>query len=385
MPDQSIACPGGASSQTGSAVRQRYPQAPITDSGTISDVQKKLETDGGLCVVPVWNSHQGEVKAADFVWNLIEEAKIKLSDIWAKRIEFWLVRRRDVTVTYGKIGSVTVAQTQCSNFLRLKNSELVHCTLTTTAHEEYRKGAEWDGVLVAPNQGESEAGFEVADRQTANANNFTTFVKLASSRESTSNEAISVWLSGVAMRPLESNLGDAEQSFFEQLFDSAKGLDDIPRLIFVFKRTAKVGLLFEGARLYGGDLLDAEELESGDITVYEEAGSMSKFYTDELCSLFGHEFPVLLQDDFVLHRGVNTCLFACPALGIFTHGYEVETVEPVVRFFISKLFELIDNRVKCTPAQKLFFERYRDSWQENKSEFMQFNEVGVQPSTPISI
>lgn len=377
MPDQSIACPGGASSQTGSAVRQRYPQAPITDSGTISDVQRKLAADCGLYVVPIWNSHQGEVKAADFVWNLIEEAKIKLSDIWAKRIEFWFVRRLGVTATYGKIGSVTVAQTQCSNFLRLKNAELVHCSLTTIAHEKYRKGADWDGVLVAPSQGENEAGFEVADKQTANANNFTTFVKLASSHEPTSNETASVWLSGVAMRPLESNLGDAEQSFFEQLFDSAKGLDDIPRLIFVFRRTARVGLLFEGVRLYAGDLLDAEELESGDISVYEEAGTMSKFYTDELFSLFKLEFPDLLQDDFVLHRGVNTCLFSCPALGIYTHGYEVETVEPVVRFYISKLFELIDNGAECTPAQAQLFERHRDAWQERRSKFMQFKVVGV--------
>lgn len=377
MSDQPIACPGGASSQSGSAVRQRYPQAPIMDSGTISDVQKKLAADGGLYVVPIWNSHQGEVKAADFVWNLIEEAKIKLSDIWAKWIEFWFVRRRAVTAIYGKTGSVTVAQTQCSNFLHLKNSELIPCALTTTAHEEYRNGAKWDGVLVAPGQGENEADFEVADKQTANANNFTTFVKLASSHEPATSEAAAIWLSGVAMRPLETNLGDAEQSFFEQLFVSAKNLDDIPRLIFVFKRTARVGLLFEGVRLYGGDLLDAEELESGDISVYEEVGAMSKFYTDELYSLFKLEFTSLLQDDFVLHRGVNTCLFSCPALGIFTHGYEVETVEPVVRFYISKLFELIDNGAACTPAQTQLFERHKDAWQNRRSEFMQFKAIGV--------
>jgi prephenate dehydratase len=377
MSDQHILCPGGATSQTGSAVRQRYPDAQISDSGTISDVQKRLEIDGGLYVVPIWNSHQGEVKAADFVWNLIEETKIKLSDIWAKRIEFWFVRRRDVTATHGKIGSVTVAQTQCSNFLRLKNAELIHCTLTTTAHEAYRNGAEWDGVLVAPGQGESEAGFEVADKQTANSNNFTTFVKLASSREPTLNEASDIWLTGVAMRPLGANLGDAEQSFFEQLFDSVSDLNDIPRLIFVFKRTAKVGLLFEGVRLYAGDLLDAEEIESGDISIYEEAGAMSKFYTDELRGLFQQEFPGLLQDDFVLHRGGNTCLFSCPALGIYTHGYEVETVEPVVRFYISKLFELIDNGAKCTPEQSQLFERHKDAWHDRRSEFMQFKVVGV--------
>lgn len=317
------------------------------------------------------------MKAADFVWNLIEETKIKLSDIWAKRIEFWFVRRLGVTSTHGRIGSVIVAQTQCSNFLTQKNAELVQCDLTTIAHEEFRNGAEWDGVLVAPGQGESEAGFEVADKETANANNFTTFVRLASSHDSTSDEAATVWLSGVAMRPLESNLGDVEQSFFEHLFDSVKSLDDIPRLIFVFKRTARVGLLFEGTRLYAGDLLDAEELESGDISVYEEAGVMSKFYTDELNSLFRREFPALLQDDFILHQGVNTCLFSCSTLGIYTHGYEVETVEPVVRFYISKLFELIDNGAKCTPAQTQLFERHRDAWQDRRSEFMQFNVIGV--------
>lgn len=377
MLEQMISCPGGATSQSGNAVQQRYPGIPIADCGTIPNVQKKLGIDGGTYVVPIWNSHQGEVKAADFVWNLIEETKIRLSDIWAKRIEFWFVRRRDVTTCYGKIGSVTVAQTQCSSFLRLKNAELVHCTLTTTAHDEFRNGAEWDGVLVAPGQGENEAGFEVACRQTANSNNFTTFVRLASPREPASTEAAKIWLSGVAMRPLGANLGDAEQSFFEQLFDSTSDLNEIPKLIFVFKRPAKVGLLFEGARLYAGDLLDAEEIEGGDISIYEDAGAISKLYTDELHGLFQQEFPDLLQDDFVLHRGVNTCLFCCPALGIYTHGYEAETVEPVVRFYISKLFELIDNGARCTQAQLQLFERHKDAWQERKSKFMQFKVVSV--------
>lgn len=377
MSDQTISCPGGASSQTGSAVRQRYPRAQITNCGKISEVQGKLDDDGGPYVVPIWNSHEGEVTDADYVWNLIEKAKIKISDIWAKRIEFWFVRRVGVTISLGKIGSVKVARTQCSDFLHRRNAELVQCSLTTIAHEEYRAGAEWDGVLVAPGQGENEDGFEVVATQTANANNFTTFVKLSSSRESSVDETATIWLSGVAMRPLNASLGDAEQAFFEQFFESVADVSDIPKLIFVFKRTAKVGLLFEGARLYAGDLLDAEELESGDISIYEEVGAMSKRYTEELCSLFEQEFPPLLQDDFVLHRGVGTCLFACPILGLYTHGYEVETVEPVVRFYISKLFELIDDGAKCTPAQAQLFERYRDAWQEKNSEFMQFKMVGI--------
>lgn len=377
MPDQTISCPGGANSQTGNAVRQRYPKAQIANCGKISEVQIKLDDNGGPYVVPIWNSHEGEVTDADYVWNLIEKAKIKISDIWAKRIEFWFVRRTGATITHGKIGSVKVARTQCSNFLNRNNVELVQCSLTTAAHDEYRQGAEWDGVLVAPGQGENDVDFEVNNKQTANANNFTTFVKLVSSREPIVDETATVWLSGVSMRPLNSNLGDAEQSFFEQLFESAKDFNEIPKLIFVFKRTAKVGLLFEGTRLYAGDLLDAEELETGDISIYEEAGAMSKLYTEELHNLFKQEFPPLLQDDFILHRGVSTCLFACPILGLYTHGYEEETVGPVVRFYINKLIELIDNGAKCTPEQAQFFERHKDAWEENKSEFMQFKVVGV--------
>lgn len=375
MSDQPISCPGGESSQTGTAVLQRYPEIKITNCGTIPQVQEQLGTNGGTYVVPIWNSHQGEVQAADYVWNLIEKAKIKISDIWAKRIDFWFVRKVGYTSFHGKIGSVIVAETQCSNFLSSKNAELVRCALTTTAHEEYRNGAEWDGVLVAPGQGENEAGFEIAAKQTANANNFTTFVRLVSTCESSFDKTATVWLSGVAMRPLKAYLGETEQSFFEQLFESVKDINDIPKLIFVFNRTAKVGLLFEGARLYAGDLLDAEELENGNISIYEEAGAISKLYTAELDDLFKQEFPALLGDDFILHHGVSTCLFACPPLGLYTHGFEIETVEPVVRFYISKLIELIDNGAKCTPSQMLFFERHKAAWQDKKSEFMQFKTV----------
>jgi hypothetical protein len=109
-------------------------------------------------------------------------------------------------------------------------------------------------------------------------------------------------------------------------------LHDMPKLIFVLRRTANVGLIFEGAHLHAGDLLTSEEEEAGEISVYEDAGVTDRLYTDELSELFAKEFPDLGGADFILHRGTNTCLFACPPLGLYTHGYEVETVEPVVRF-----------------------------------------------------
>lgn len=377
MPEQSICCPGGADSQTGVAVRKRYPQVTISSCATIPDVKDGLFASGKPHAVPIWNSHQGEISKADFVWNLIEEERIRLTDIWGQRIEFWLVKRSVPSATYGKIGSVVVAKTQCSNFLAETGAELAPEDLTTIAHNKFREGAEWDGALIAPGQGENETGFVVANKQTANPNNFTTFVTLSPAHMPLPKTTTPIWLSGVAMRSFKDFLGETEQSFFETMFSSANELNEVPKLIFVFKRTAKVGLLFEGTQLHSGDLLNAEEIESGDISVYEEAGIIDRHYTDELRDLFTKEFPELVQNDFILHSGVNACMFVCPALGIFTHGYEIDTVKPVFCFYISKLFELIDNGASCTDEQKQLFKRHQDAWQEKQSEFIEFKIIAA--------
>jgi len=376
MNDHIIFCPGGARSQTGAAVSIRYPDASIEDCGNISDVLTHLDSNLGPYVVPIWNSHQGEVEKAQYVWNHIEEAKIKITDIWAKRIEFWFVRRTGDATTHGKIGSVVVAKTQCSVFLGKRGAELVGRELTTIAFAEYREGAAWDGVLVAERQGENEANYEVVSKQTANANNFTSFIRLVPSRAFAANGAsANSWLTGVMMRSFSSSLEDSQQSFFEQMLANITDLNDIPKLIFVFKRTAKVGLLFEGTRLYASDLLDVEELESGEISIYEEAGATAEPYTKELDSLFTETFPTLNHDDFIVQDGVSTCLFACPPLGLYTHGYEIDTVEPVIRFYISRLFQLWNDGAKSTPAQDDFFEHHKDSWQEKGSKFITFKKV----------
>jgi len=380
MPPKPIFCPGGESSQSGSAVKERYPNAPIKSCGDkIPDALSMSETHDGPFVIPIWNSHAGEVKAAAYVWDTIQDAKIKMTDAWAKTIDFWFVRRTGVPTAHGKIGSVVVAGTQCSGFFQRQNATLEKCDLTTVAFDKYREGMAWDGVLVAPGQGENEAGFEVVSKQTANPNNFTSFVRFVPSRAFAVNRAeIGSWLTGVRMRAFGVSLGDAEQTFFDELLGLVKDLKDMPKLVFVFNRDAKVGLLFEGMELHAGDLLDAEQLESDEISIYENAGATAKLYTTELNGLFDQNFHALIQDDFIIHSGVGTCLFACPPLGLYTHGYQVEMVEPVVRFYISKLFELWDDEVlKCTPAQAEFFARHKEAWLEKRSEFMQFKVVSA--------
>jgi prephenate dehydratase len=377
MSAYTIFCPGGADSQSGAAVKERYPEGVVSDCGKIPNVPLQLEDNPGPFVIPIWNSHQGEVKAAEYVWNHIQTAKIKLTDAWPKRIEFWFVRRAGSATAYKKIGSVVVAKTQCSRFLVEQAAELVECPLTTVAFDEYRRGAAWDGVLVAPGQGADDAALEVVSRQTANPNNFTSFAQFVPSRAFQVNASSAhSWITGVTMPSFGEALGDAEQAFFEEVLRSLTDLKDIPKLIFVLKRTANVGLIFEGTRLHAGDLLDAVQQEIGDIVVHEDAGATTKHYTDELRDLIWREFPDLKDSDFILHRGVNTCLFACPPLGLYTHGYEVETVEPVVRFYISGLFQCIEDEARCTPAQIAFFKRHRNAWLDKGSEFMEFKRVG---------
>ena len=375
MSPVSIFCPGGSESQTGTAVKKRYSEISIEKCGeNIKAVADHFELGGqGPYVVPIWNSHQGEVKAAEYVWDYIQAARIKVIDIWPERIDFWFIRRTGSSSSYRKIGSVSVAGTQCSAFLVRQNAELISCALTTVAHDQYRNGALWDGVLVAPGQGEHEAGYEVAEKNTANPNNFTSFIKFIPVKEFRLDAlTVKSWVTGVTMPSFSTSLGEMEQSFFEELLSPITDLIDIPKLIFVLKRTARVGLLFEGAQLHATDLLNVEEEAAGDISIYENAGVMENLYTNELQDLFTREFPDLQNEDFILHRGVSSCLFACPPLGLYTHGYEIETVEPVVRFYISKLFQCWDDGAKCTKAQTDFFQRHKDAWEERGSSFIQF-------------
>jgi len=364
-------------SQTGVAVTQRYGKVKIEAVAKIPDVSLKLDSNVGPFVVPIWNSHIGEIPPAEYVWNHLQDAKAKITDLWAKMIEFWFVSRTGPPTSYGEIGSVGVARSQCSRFLQRRDSTLVACELTTEAFRLYRAGQPWDGVLIAPDQDAIGKDCRVRSKKTANPNNFTTFVRLVPTRAFQPDQQTDAsWITGVTMRSfVAAALGDAEHAFFDNLLEKVSDVNEIPKLIFVLKRIANVGLIFEGNRLVAGDVLDADQLEAGGIMVHEDAGATAAPYTTELARLFQQSCPQLTKYDFILHDGATTCLFACPPLGLYTHGYEIEAVEPVVRFYISKLFQLWSDGAKCTPKQKQFFNRHKAAWAERGTKFMKFKIV----------
>jgi prephenate dehydratase len=373
-----IICPGGKESQTGTAVKARYRGLNIGSCTNITEVESLLPLSDELYAVPIWNSHQGEIGLSEFIWNNIERSGIKIIDLWAQTIDFWLVVKTGPLTNYGKIASVGVAQTQCSKFLDSIESDTVgfNFPLTTIAFDAFKKGAEVDGVLVAPGQGEEE-GYTVSEKQTANNFNFTSFVLLtASDSEYSWQGQASSWLTGVTLGNLSGEaLDDDQASFFEEMFRESIELSDIPKLVFVFKRTDKVGLLFEGEPFTAGHYLTSEQIELEDIIVHEEVGELKKAYTEELATLLAHEHSGILSEDFIVHKGSKTFLFSCPALGIFTHGFDDKTVEPVVRFYIDKVFEFIDNGGEASDSQENFFKKHEKSWREQRSNFISFSVI----------
>jgi hypothetical protein len=86
-------------------------------------------------------------------------------------------------------------------------------------------------------------------------------------------------------------------------------------------------------------------------------------------------FPKTFPHDFIKHIGTQTCLYACPALNIVTHGFDAAIVEAVVRRVIAKYFELIDAGLSCSPAEKKFFNRYKRDYYKEDSQFMNFMQV----------
>lgn len=84
MPPITIHCPGGVNTQTGAAVKERYVRVLIESCGEkISAVLELLPIHDGPFVIPIWNSHEGEVKAASYVWDSIQAEEIKITDAWA--------------------------------------------------------------------------------------------------------------------------------------------------------------------------------------------------------------------------------------------------------------------------------------------------------------
>lgn len=375
----------GKRSQTGSAFQAEFPDVkfPETTYG-FDEIKTRMEGGKVRAVLPIWNSHAGEVTISHALSMLFEE-KTRLYHLWPQRIIFvCLGKSKDVSAIKNII-SVSVAEQQCSLYLNTNQFKFENGGPTTKSYEKFKANHEYGAVLVAP--GYEDCGYPVLCPDASNPINFTTFALLASSdSEKWDANEWGLLASKIGdgskiftaiQLPLNKVLTDLQEDLFDRLIDDAQTVEDIPKVLFVaVHEYSKCRLLIEA----GGEFIPPEMLgedgASEDIKVVPNVGTPAHEYTDRVESFVSETFSSA-SGDFIKHQGTKTCFFACPALGIFTHGYEVTATEFVVRQVIKKNFDFIDRGGSCNLVQKQFYEKYKTAYWVSGADFMAFEDVGV--------
>lgn len=384
----------GPSSQTGIAVQEEFPNIDsqwknesFWKNKTFDNIKDMLSSETILAVLPMWNSHKGEIRFSH-VLEMLFEQQVKLYTLWSGLIIFECISRLERgTDDIKKIISVVVAEEQCSNFLDKLHAEFLGRGSTLDAYEEFCRDSNIDAALCAP--GQNKNGFNVLCSNAANPTNFTVFVLLGclgsanwSDNEWGSfyknlNPKIRVYF-GVQM-PIQSvAFSDDQQALFSELTGEAETIDDIPKILFVTRRTPdKCGILIEASDVVLPDNILTEEGYSTELEVIQDIGTTHSVYTEKIYEFFCRELPSVVGPDFIRHKSNknDTCFFACPSLGIIMHGFEDEVVEPVARLLIYKYFELIDAGIGCSNTQRDFFEKHKESYYEHGMDFIKFVDI----------
>ena len=386
----------GPTSQTGLAVNEKFPD--INPQWKDEVVWKNMEFDNirdalieepALAVLPIWNSHNGEISLSHSL-EMIFQQLVKLHTLWPKSIIFECIGKDQIELKdIKKIIFAKVAQDQCSKFIQAIDAKYVEVDSTKDAYEKFKATPNIQAVLCAP--GQNEDNFKLLCKNAANPVNFTTFALLACLESETWDG--SAWGSlcdklnpktrvyfGAQMPIRSLAFSDDQKALFYELADDAETINDIPKILFVTKRTPdKCGLLIEAEHKTLPDDILNDEGDSTEIEVIQDIGNTHSKYTEEIYSFLSSEFSGYVKPDFIQHRSVknDTCFFACPSLEVIIHGFEDNVVEPVMRLLIDKYFKLYNNGIKCTAAQKRFFKKYNKKYNERGMNFIKFVDIGT--------
>jgi prephenate dehydratase len=377
----------GPTSQTGLAAQSEFPGVTFCgNSETFDEIASGLREREMVAVLPMWNSHEGEIVKARAL-ELLFEGHARLHKLWPRAIKFECVARREGTgEAIGRTLSVHVASTQCSRFLEERKASFEGRPSTVEAYNEFSRDPSVDAVLCAP--GQNTGGFPRLVENAANPVNFTTFALLGciSSRDWSQTKWGSLYGAltprvlayvGVQM-PIQVSTSDDQEQLLVDLTDGAESIDDLPSVLFVTRRPEGVcGLLIEGNIGFLGTRITLDEGYSTDVLVNPDLGQSPSQYRERTREFFERGFKVLAKGEFLRHIGANTCLFACPPLGMITHGFDAKVVEPVFRRIINKWFELFDNGIKCTKRQRSFFKKHLNDYYDKGMDFVKFVDVGL--------
>lgn len=385
----------GPTSQTGIAVREefsgidsKWKSEQLWKNKSFEDIKKTLVQEDSLAVLPMWNSHKGEIHLSRALEMIFEE-QVKLYTLWPAMIRFQCLTRAEEKNAIKKVISVSVAEAQCSNFLQALGAKFLARPSTVQAYDEFRRDSSIDAVLCAP--GQNQDGFNVLFENVANSMNFTTFSlsgcigsadwspECWGSLYEKLTPKIAVYF-GVQMPIRRVAFSEDQKALFEQLTDDAASIDEIPKILFVTRRTPdQCGLLIEANRKVLPDDILSEVGYSTEITVLQDIGETHSRYTEKAHEFLKKECSSEINHDFLRHKSIEneTCFFACPPLGILIHGFEGEIVEPVMRLIVDKYFELYANGIACSEPQRAFFKKYLKAYFKDGMNFINFIDVGL--------
>lgn len=389
MPEPDTLAFKGPTSQTGQATLREFPGINLVQNEpTLEEIINAVKTTKHFGVLPMWNSHVGEIKELE-VLKLLFERSAKLLRLWPSSIMFECLLSKKATVSgeIHSIISVGVAEVQCSKFIEKTGAKFTSRKSTLDAYREFRNSSNYDSVLSAP--GQNKDGFSVYSPDVANPLNFTTFALLnhVKSHEWQSGEwgtwynilfpEIGVFF-GVEMPISAVSLSEDQQQLLDDLTTEATRIDDIPKVVFIARRREdSCGLLFEASERVIDEDIITEEGYSAKINIIPEIGAYNKRYSERAYEYLSQHHNPILTHDFIRHHGKETCFYACPPLGLITHGFEHSVVEPVVRRIITKYFELFVSGMSCSATQHDFFERHKPSYLDKGPNFISFHDVGI--------
>lgn len=389
----------GKDSQTGIAFKKEFDITNSKDSITLSgrevsvtslsfeDIRDILKDDSYIALLPIWNSHEGEIEIS-FSLRMLFEDNIKLLHLWPKDIFFECIINNDEVVEKNVL-SVEVAQQQCSKFLDRSDLNFEKAKSTVDAYNRFKNDpGKYHAVLIPPEM--NKDGFSVLESHAENPLNFTTFSLLGSNHdESTFNVEWhelrnkvfpgNVYFSGIQM-PLGTNFTENQNALFDQFLLEADSVESIPKAIFVADHndSSECRIIFEvsNEKMSLHEILDSDGLDES-ILVLDDVGSMANSYSKRVMEHL-YSKDLVGSNDFVKHVGTDACFFACPALGILTHGFSEETTEAIVKRMIEKCLELLV-RQDFSPKQGTilsnFFDKYKDSYKASSTEFIEFQSL----------
>lgn len=378
----------GPNSQTGTALREELTRLKIQievpkNDETFAALALRVQSEGILLALPAWNSHAGEVTNSLAV-ELLMDGKVTLHKLWPKKIEFECVMRVKNTKQIKTIISVDVAESQCSAFIKRLKAQFIDGESTTKSYKRFEQDDSIDATLCVPGRGKPP--FSIFESDVSNDVNFTTFVIIGNmaTRDWDKEWATlaplcrpsACFYAAVELSLFSIASTDDQTMFFNELTSFAKNSNNLPRIVFATRRAPdRCGLIIESESKRLPETILSEDGYSSEIRIMPHIGGSPEKYAQRVRAFLDDKFPKALQHPFVRHIGTKPCFFACPALGMLTHGYDLAIVEPVVRRYIGKWFQLVDDGLDCTADERKFFQKYRSAYYKSSEHFFNFTTV----------